>query len=118
MPTLHLHTNIPQDETSFAEFAAKATELLSKALKKNASYTQVVHTPSMVVFGAQPGPSAVVNLYSAGLTQEQIDGLIAPLSRLLERHIGAPPPATYIHFHSTERARSAWNGRTLKRAGD
>ena len=118
MPTLHLLSNIPQDEISFSEFSAKVTELFSKILEKNASYTQVVHTPSKVVFGAQSGPSAFVNLYSAGLTQKQIDALIPPLSRLLERFIGAPPPATYIHFHSTERARCAWNGRTLKRIGD
>jgi phenylpyruvate tautomerase PptA (4-oxalocrotonate tautomerase family) len=114
MPTLHIHSNIPQDDLSLGQFTGKATELLSKTLGKNTSYIQVIYTRSMIIFGNQAGPSALVELRSVGLTHAQADSLVAPLSRLVERYLGAPPPTTYLHFHPLDRSLCAWNGRPLE----
>ncbi len=113
MPTLHIHSNIPPDEDSFTDFTAKATELLSGVLEKNASFIQVVYTRSMIEFGNQPGPSAFVELTSVDLQQRQVEELVEPLSKLLERNLGFLPPTTYIHFHALDRKHCVWNGRKL-----
>ena len=113
MPTLHIHSNIPPEESSFVEFTAKVTEMLSGILNKNASFIQVVYTRSMMEFGNQPGPSALVELTSVDLQQKQINELVEPLSKLLERNLGFLPPTTYIQFHTLGRKHCVWNGRML-----
>jgi len=113
MPTLHIYSNVPPDETSFSDFTSKATELLSKVLEKNTSYIQVIYTRSMVRFGDSSGPSALVELTSIELQQKQIEALVEPLSKLLQRTLSIIPPTTYIHFFDLSRKRCVWNGRML-----
>jgi len=113
MPTLHITCNIDQDKTSFDELVAKASELLSKALDKPTSYIQIIYTVSLIEFGQQSGPSAKVDLYSISLTREQAHAIVEPLTRLISRLVGAPPPRTYINFFPLERNMCAWNGRML-----
>ena len=113
MPTLHLTCNIDQDKTSFDELVSKATELLTKTLNKSNSYIQIIYTVSLIEFGQQSGPSAKVDLYSIDLTQEQAQAIVEPLSKLIARFVGAPPPRTYINFHPLHRSLCAWNGRML-----
>tara|TARA_R100000027_G_scaffold43940_1_gene33036 strand:- start:1162 stop:1518 length:357 start_codon:yes stop_codon:yes gene_type:complete len=115
MAILHINSNIPQDDTSFAEFSEKVTQLLSDELQKNNSFIQVIYTRSQILFGSQSGPSSLVTLSSSGIRQYQIDSLIGPLSKLLERLIGSPPPTTYIRFEDIDRAKTAWNGRSFKK---
>ncbi len=113
MAILHINSNIPQDETSFAELSAKVTELLAKTLKKNNSYIQVIYSRSQISFGNQSGASSLVTLSCPGLTSENIESLVTPLSKLLERLIGTPPPTTYIRFETMDTNKTAWNGRLI-----
>lgn len=114
MTVLQINSNIPQDERSFGEFSAKATEMLSKSLKKNSSYIQIIYNRALISFGNQTGASTLVTLSCPDITQEQIEDLVGPLSKLLERLIGATPPTTYIRFEDLERSSTAWNGRMIK----
>ncbi|MBC2603322.1 phenylpyruvate tautomerase MIF-related protein [Puniceicoccus vermicola] len=111
MSILHIHSNIPQDETSFAEFSIKVTELLSKTLNRNSSFIQIVYCYSQIALGNQTGPSTLVTLSSPDISREQIKSLTPPLSKMLERLIGSPPPTTYIRFENMDPTKTAWNGR-------
>lgn len=113
MPTLHITCNIDQDKTSFDELVVKATELLVKVLEKPSSYVQIIYTVSLIEFGKQSGPSAKVDLYSIDLTKKQADTIVEPLSKIISRYVGAPPPRTYINFLPLQRSMCAWNGRML-----
>jgi|GEM_PF-6990744 len=113
MPILHIHSNIPQDDTSLSEFSGKIVELLSKTLRKNSSYIQVLYTYTKIVFGSQKGPSALVELRAPTISQKQVDNLIPSISKLVERYIGAPAPSTYIIFQEIDRTKWVWNGRPL-----
>lgn len=113
MITLHIYCNVPPEEGSFGEFTAKAGELLADKLNKNASFVQVLYTRSSVRFGNQSGVSALIEITTTELQQQQIDSLLEPLSKLLERSLGLIPPTTHIHFLELERSRCVWNGRVL-----
>lgn len=114
MSILHITSNIPQDETSFAEFATKVTELISKILDQNSSFIQIIYTESQIIFGDQPGPSTLVNLSSPHLSRETMEKITPPLSKLLERLISSPPPTTYIRFDNIDTRKTVWNGRLQK----
>lgn len=113
MPTLQITCNIDQDKTSFDEMVSKSTELLSKTLNKPTSYIQIIYNFALIEFGKQSGPSARIDLHSAGLTQEEAAQLVEPLSKIISRFVGAPPPRTYINFYPVDRTMCAWNGRML-----
>jgi len=113
MVILQINSNIPQDDKSFADFSAKATEVLARTLNKNSSFIQVIYTDAKVAFGNQNIPSSLVTLTSADLLDDDIATLLPILSKLLERLIGSPPPTTYIRFERMNRAQTAWTGRSL-----
>ena len=114
MVILQINSNVPQDETSFAEFSDKVTETLAKQLDKNSSLIQVIFEYSKIAFGGQAGPSALVTISSTDLNRDGIEKITASLPKLLERSIGTPAPTTVIQFKVLDPSQTAWNGRLLK----
>ncbi len=114
MPTLIVQTNVivpPARRKPILEaFSSRLSELLGKPER----YVMVIlQTNEDMIFGADDGPMAYLELKSLGLPEGQTPHLSKALCALMEQQLNLPAHRVYIEFSSPPRHLFGWNGSTF-----
>ncbi|XP_074597277.1 macrophage migration inhibitory factor-like [Brevipalpus obovatus] len=104
MPTLEVFCNVDQSKLT-PQLSAKAVDVVANALGKPKNYVCALFVHSVMNFGGDSGPSAIVHLSSIG----KIDGetnkkTTAKLTDLLVKELGVDEKRLYINFHNLDKA--------------
>ena len=113
MPLLTIHTNVarPQQVT---ELLGPLSRAVSEMLGKPERYVMILLQCSAdMLFDAQDGPTAYLELKSIGLPEERTARFSESLCQLMEQHLGIPRERVYIEFSSASRHLWGWSGATF-----
>ena len=114
MPTLIVQTNVAipsaRRKVMLEAFSSRLSELLGKPER----YVMVIlQTNEDMIFGADDGPMAYLELKSLGLPEERTPELSKALCQLTEQQLSLPAHRVYIEFSSPPRHLFGWNGSTF-----
>ncbi|XP_053213776.1 macrophage migration inhibitory factor-like [Panonychus citri] len=113
MPTLEIKTNVDPSLLT-PQLASKTVEIVANALGKPKSYVVVSFTPSVMSWGGDSGPTAIVHLGSIGrIDRETNKKTSKTLSTFLTKELGISNDKFYIMFHNLNKEDVGYNGTTF-----
>ena len=114
MPLLTIETNISLDDQDAQALCSKASAQAAKLLGKPESYVLIAIRPgSIMSFGGNDSPCAMVELKSLGLPEQLTVSFSESLCEFISAETGIPGSRIYIQFSNPERHMWGWNGRTF-----
>ena len=104
MPTLEVFCNVDQSKLT-PQLTAKAVDVVANALGKPKNYVCAVFVHSLMNFGGDSGPSAIVHLSSIGkIDRDTNKKTSAKLSDFFVKELGVDEKRLYINFHDLEKS--------------
>jgi phenylpyruvate tautomerase len=114
MPLLTIETNISLDSQDAQALSLKASAHVANMLGKPESYVLVSIRPgSIMSFGGNDSPCAMLELKSLGLPEEQTAAYSESLCNFISTETGIPASRIYIQFSSPQRHMWGWDGKTF-----
>lgn len=114
MPLIHIQTSAPAPDDAGPLLREASRELASHLGKPERYVMTLLQAALPMTFGADPGPSAYVEVKSiGGLDGDQPRRLSAVLCELLGRHLGLEAERIYIQFEDAPARLWGWNGGTF-----
>ena len=114
MPLLTIETNISLDAREAQALSLKASAHVAGMLGKPESYVMVSVRPgSIMSFGGNDSPCAMLELKSLGLPEEQTTAFSDSLCGFISTETGIPASRIYIQFSNPQRHLWGWDGKTF-----
>ena len=112
MPFLKVHTN--KTERINKGFLTETTRFLAELLGKPEKVVMIkMETGSDMTFGGTTEATALAELKSIGLPEDQTQAYAEKLSGYLSKQLDIPEERIFITFSSFERHMWAWKGKTF-----
>lgn len=114
MPTLIIQTNVETEPKRQKVMLEAISATLAEQLGKPERYVMVIlKTGQDMLFGADDGPAAYLELKSLGLPEDSTPALSSALCSLMHKHFSIPADRIYIELSSPPRHMFGWNGGTF-----
>ncbi|XP_074596397.1 macrophage migration inhibitory factor-like [Brevipalpus obovatus] len=104
MLILEVFCNVDQSKLT-PQLSAKAVDVVANALGKPKNYVCALFVHSVMNFGGDSGPSAIVHLSSIGkIAGETNKKTKAKVTDLLVKELGVDEKRLYINFHNFDKS--------------
>ncbi|MEM6823293.1 MAG: phenylpyruvate tautomerase MIF-related protein [Verrucomicrobiota bacterium] len=114
MPLVKFSTNTSLSEGARHAAALELSKLASEVLEKSEDYVQVlVSGDQTMTFGAKTDPTAYLEVYSLGMTEEHAGKLSRMLSEFLTERFSIASDRVFIRMLDHPRPFWGWNGGTF-----
>lgn len=114
MPYLKIQTNLAPDSGVQAELMSFLSKTVAEQLGKPEHYVMVaIETGIPMMFAADDGPLAYMELKSIGLPESRTSTLAESLCAAVEKGLGIPGDRIYIEFANAKSHMWGWNKDTF-----
>ncbi len=114
MPLLTITTNISLDDPAAQRLCNEASAHIAGLLAKPESYVMIsVQANSVMSFGGENTPCAMLELSSLGLPVQQTSKFSESLCEFIEAQTDISPARIYIRFSDPDRRMWGWDKRTF-----
>lgn len=114
MPFLRIQTNCTLSHTEKQHFMKEASRFIADLLEKAEAYVMVQLQDRMTMsFAGSDAPTALIELASLGLTEEQSKGIAPTICTWFTEKMPLTSDRIYIWYSSPDRAFWGFDGRTF-----
>src|SRR5438067_2422879 len=99
MPLLKLETTVALSDAQRKELLASLSRMVAENIGKPEKYVMVSISPAAMLFSAQPGDAAFVDIRSIGGLGDTVNRKLShTICALLKQTLAIPPDRVYLNF--------------------